>query len=117
VVLEGSLFCDTHVIPPRSPELPKWIRELPFAIGTGLACSILYDMLKYFAENTLFHDNTANAVKDMQFRLKLKGNMVIEEFAQFIEPNIADPSYANDIARALRNSGYIADLHKTPLGK
>ena len=46
--VEGSCFCEAHCTPPPSSAFPGWIRELPFAIRTGLASSVLYDLLKYF---------------------------------------------------------------------
>ena len=38
--LKGSHFCEVHVQVPTGSDLPKWVRDLPFAVGTGMAARV-----------------------------------------------------------------------------
>jgi hypothetical protein len=98
-------LCEAHSTTPPSGAFPAWIRELPFVIGTGLATSLLYDLLKYFAEHAHFHDRTAEKVKGMMARLQVEAlaEISIPELAEFIEAT-GDPGFAKDMQRILRES-------------
>jgi hypothetical protein len=99
------LVCEAHCTPPPSSAFPGWIRELPFAIGTGLASSVLYDLLKYFAEHAHFYDTTARKVEGMMARLQVEelADIAIPEVAEFIEAT-GDPGFAKDMREILRES-------------
>jgi hypothetical protein len=103
--VDGSCFCEAHATPPAGGAFPGWIRELPFAIGTGLASSLLYDLLRYFAEHAHFHDNTAEKVQGMMARLRAEAlaGIAIPEVADFIEAT-GDPGFAKDMRKILRES-------------
>lgn len=105
--IPGSAFCQTHVQPPATPAMPAWIRELSWAVGTGLASSILYDMLKIFAENVHFHDTTAAKVAGMMARLQNEdlSDLAINEVAEFLSIHATDPGFASDMETAMRRSG------------
>ncbi|WP_157634150.1 hypothetical protein [Burkholderia ubonensis] len=77
---------------------------MPFAIGSGLACSVLYDMLKFFAEQVHFHDSTAAKVSGMQARLRLELDFAIDEVADFVEVFAADPAFVRNMKRAMLES-------------
>ena len=104
--IEGSHFCAKHVQTPPSPKLPKWIRELPFAIGTGLAASVLYDMLKIFCEHTLFYDTTAQHVDRIMAMLRdpAQTDAAVEEAAKFVDVFKADPGWSAQMTQALSHS-------------
>ena len=91
---------------PPSPKLPKWIRELPIAIGTGLATSALYDMLKIFCEHTLFYDTTAQHVDRIMAMLRdpAQADAAIEEAAKFVDVFKADPGWSAQMMQALSHS-------------
>jgi len=113
--IDGSLFCQMHSTPPASSAFPNWIRELPFAIGTGLATSLLYDLLKYFAEHAHFHDRTAEKVQGMMARLRSEtlAEISIREVAEFIEAT-GDPGFAKDMQQLLRESEKHMDVPSEP---
>jgi len=94
-----------HCTAPASGAFPAWIRELPFAVGTSLATSFLYDLLKYFAEHAHFHDRTAEKVQGMMARLQIKtlAQISIPEVAEFIAAT-GDPGFAKDMPQILRES-------------
>jgi hypothetical protein len=102
--IAGSLLCEVHSTTPASGAFPAWIRELPFA-GTGLATSLLYDFLKYYAEHAHFHDRTAEKVQGMMALLQIDAlaQIFIPEVAEFIEAT-GDPGFAKDIQQILRES-------------
>ena len=66
---------------------------------------VLYDLLKYFAENAHFHDRTAEKVKGMMTRLKIEtlAGVSIPEVADFIE-GTGDPYFARDMQRIVMES-------------
>ncbi len=103
VTVVGHPLCTVHLQVPPSPELPKWIRELPFAIGTGIASSVLYDLIKTFAEHAMFHDTTAEKVDEIQKLLRDPSTHFrgINEVAQFIDMFKRDPSWQKQMAQAL----------------
>jgi hypothetical protein len=53
-MVRDSFFCEIHVVPPIKKALPKWVKELPSAIGTGLASSILYEVIKHAFDHVRF---------------------------------------------------------------
>jgi hypothetical protein len=103
--IAGSLLSEVHSTGPASGAFPAWIREVPFAIGTGLATSLLYDLLKYFAEHAHFHDRTAEKVQGMMARLQIEtlAQISIPEVAEFIEAT-GDPGFAKDMQQILLES-------------
>jgi hypothetical protein len=103
--LPGSLFCLDHSTTPAPKAFPEWIKKLPLEIGAGLASSLLYELLKHFAEHALFHDNTALKVQGMMARLRIRGldDISIPEVADFIEAT-RDPGFAKDMERILKDS-------------
>ena len=107
--VEGALFCEDHVQAPTSRAMPEWVRILPSSIGTGLATSVLFEMLKLFAESCMFSDEAAAEVdrhlaklKDEQF-----SENAIDEVANLIEAMSQDPSLQKFMYEALRNSARI----------
>lgn len=105
-VVKGALFCEEHVQAPSSRAMPEWIRKLPSTIGTGLATSILFEMLKLFAENCIFSDEAAAEVNKHLTQLDDSTNQeeAILEFANFIEAASQAPSLKEFMYTALRNS-------------
>ncbi|MCW0233232.1 MAG: hypothetical protein OJJ21_06520 [Ferrovibrio sp.] len=100
--ISGALLCEIHVIPSPPDRFPAWIRELPFVIGTSLAGSLLYDMLKILADHASFSDPTAEKVNGMMHRLKLLGghDLVASEVSRFVEAT-QDPGFSKDMAKIL----------------
>ena len=73
--------------------------------GTGLATSLLYDLLKSFFEHAHFHDRTAENVQGMMTRLRSEtlAEISIREVAEFIEAT-GDPGFGKDMQQLLRES-------------
>lgn len=102
---DGSWFCAAHNSPPAPERFPEWLRQLPYVIGTGLATSLLYDMLKIFFGVTHFHDDAANHVRGLMENLKSSSDSfaAINDVAAFVEAT-RDPGFAKDMAKALARS-------------
>lgn len=107
VARKGSAFCPIHGKAPPVGTLPDWVRSLPYAIGTGLATNLLWEMLEIFAKNVLFSDPTAEKVTGMQARLRSEAiaDQAIEEVARFMEIHHQDLGFYRDAEEALRTSG------------
>ena len=46
-VSKGYLLCDEHLDTPKEPpQLRTWLNELAFALGTGVAASALFEVLR-----------------------------------------------------------------------
>ncbi len=108
---DGALLCNVHVAPPEPSHFPAWVRDLPITLGTGLAGSLLYDLLKHFASTAYFSDPTAEKVDGMLARLSVESLIEIaaDEFALFIQHS-QDPYFARDMTKILAASEKYADV-------
>jgi hypothetical protein len=86
-----------HVVPAPKATFPQWLNELSFAIGTGLASTLIYDMLKLLYDHASFSDATAEKVIGMMKRLEILEEEGVPEVARFVQAT-RHPGFSKDMA-------------------